>query len=82
MVTQTETKDSYIFRWYDSIPNQGSFNSGMDDFPRLKQTVGHVDCQAWMYFFATTMAIIRDSLGIIGGSFLSDADKIKKMLLS
>lgn len=31
----------------------------MDDFPRLRDTSGHVDCQAWMYFFATTMSEIK-----------------------
>lgn len=54
--TQTAEQGSYIFRWYDSIAAEGSFNSGMDDFPRLPNSIGHVDCQAWMYFFSQTLS--------------------------
>lgn len=50
--TQTATAGSHIYRWFDSIQNDGSFNSGMDDFPRVGNAVGHVDCQSWMYLFA------------------------------
>ena len=53
----------------------------MDDFPRFGSSYGHVDCQAWMYFFATTMSLIRDKLGLIEGSYLEDGDKIKAKLL-
>lgn len=53
---------SYIFRWHDSIANEGSFNSGLDDFPRLNNSVGHVDCQSWMYFFANVMVEVSQSL--------------------
>lgn len=53
----------------------------MDDFPRLEDSYGHVDCQAWMYFFAQTMQSIRDKLQMIGGTYSSDAEKIKSKLL-
>lgn len=60
--TQTVEKGSYIYRWYDSIDSEGSFNSGMDDFPRVRPSTGHIDCQSWMYFFAKTMSQIRSKL--------------------
>lgn len=60
--TQMTEPGSYIFKWHDSIPGEGSFNSGMDDFPRMGDSYGHVDCQSWMYFFATSMINISQSL--------------------
>ena len=61
--TQMSQKESYIFKWRDSVEAKGaSFNSGMDDFPRLPSTTGHVDCQSWMYFFATSMEAIGKKL--------------------
>jgi hypothetical protein len=41
---------------------EGSFNSGMDDFPRERDSTGHIDCQSWMYFFAQTMAYLQQDL--------------------
>ena len=60
--TQKTSENSFIFRWHDSIPGEGSFNSGMDDFPRIRDSVGHVDCQAWMYFFSKIMESVSSAL--------------------
>ena len=41
-------------------------NSGLDDFPRnnegtsKKTPAGHIDCQSWMYFFASVMKNIAE----------------------
>lgn len=75
--TQQTTKNSFIFRWHDSIKNEGSFNSGMDDFPRLPNTEGHVDCQAWMYFFSDVMGKLAKLFGEGGETFLQNKEKIK-----
>jgi hypothetical protein len=73
---------SYIFKWHDSLKsdNSGSFNSGMDDFPRLNNSYGHVDCQSWMYFFANTMAKLSKSLNLRNFQYSDDAAKIKPKL--
>lgn len=49
MKTQMTSPDSYLFKWFDHINSEGSFNSGMDDFPRPPTTTYHVDAQCWMY---------------------------------
>lgn len=49
MKTQMTTKGSYLFKWFDHIVSEGSFNSGMDDFPRPMEVTFHVDAQCWMY---------------------------------
>lgn len=43
------TNDEYLFKWFDHIQSDGSFNSGMDDFPRPLYTQYHIDAQSWMY---------------------------------
>lgn len=63
--TQMPSPAEYLFRWFDSIESTarggGSFNSGLDDFPRrpLKgpaKQLYHVDAQAWMLEFTRVMA--------------------------
>jgi len=49
MRTQMIGSESYMFKWFDHIPSDGSFDSGMDDFPRPPGTQYHVDAQCWMY---------------------------------
>ncbi len=58
--TQLPNKTEYLFKWFDSIdvtqPGGGSFNSGLDDFPRKPlnesaRQVWHIDAQSWMYEF-------------------------------
>jgi hypothetical protein len=49
----------------------------MDDFPRMNNSYGHVDCQAWMYFFAKTMAKVSYSLNVGSLKYEDDALKIK-----
>ena len=52
----SQQEESFIFRWHDSINNQGaSFTSGLDDYPRPINSTGHVDLQSWMYFFSNWM---------------------------
>lgn len=80
--TQMTKPNSYIFRWHDSIVNEGSFNSGMDDFPRMTNTQAHVDCQAWMYFFAKMMSEIAQSLGYLSEPYSYDARKIRQQFIA
>lgn len=49
MRTQMIGTGTYLFKWFDHIQSEGSFNSGMDDFPRPGNSLYHVDAQAWMY---------------------------------
>ena len=81
METQQTSPGSFLFKWHDSIQNEGSFNSGMDDFPRINDATAHVDCQSWMAMFAEAMADISASLEEDGAPYQSDAWKIKKKLL-
>lgn len=47
---RTQMQDSsFLFKWFDHISGEGSFNSGMDDFPRPQPTKYHVDAQSWMF---------------------------------
>lgn len=49
MKTQMVGENTYLFKWFDHIESEGSFNSGLDDFPRPQGSLYHVDAQCWMY---------------------------------
>lgn len=49
MKTQMIGDKSYLFKWFDHIASNGSYNSGLDDFPRPKNGLYHIDAQSWMY---------------------------------
>ena len=68
--TQQTSEGSFIFKWHDSIANQGSFNSGLDDFPRMPDTAAHIDCQSWMYLFSQAMVDISFNLDQDGIPYL------------
>lgn len=49
MRTQMIGEKTYLFKWFDHIQSNGSFNSGLDDFPRPVNGLYHIDAQSWMY---------------------------------
>ena len=74
-----QAKEPYLFKWFDHIRGEGSFNSGMDDFPRLQPTKYHVDAQGWMYGMARVMEMVAEYVGDREKKekFLEDGDRIR-----
>lgn len=56
-------ENPFLFKWFDHIQGEGSFNSGMDDFPRLQPTKYHIDAQSWMYLMSKVMAEVAEYIG-------------------
>ena len=70
--------DVFLFRWHDSIHQMGaSFTSGMDDFPRPDYSRGHIDLQAWMYFFTKFMAETAHIYGDSSHEYISNLQLIR-----
>jgi hypothetical protein len=55
MKTQMVGERTYLFKWFDHIESEGSFNSGLDDFPRPSNCIYHIDAQSWMYVLTRFM---------------------------
>jgi mannosyl-oligosaccharide glucosidase len=73
--------DSFLFKWFDHISSEGSFNSGMDDFPRPNGIKYHVDAQCWMYKLTEFMwkASVKFE-NAISDDYLIQMNKIKENL--
>jgi hypothetical protein len=81
MRTQMVGAGSYLFKWFDHIQSGGSFNSGMDDFPRPPNTQYHVDAQAWMYELTKFMALASQTFEKDAAPFYQEQmNKIKDNL--
>lgn len=54
---------SFLFKWFDHLGGEGSFNSGLDDFPRPQPTKYHIDAQSWIYEMSRVMGIVAKYIG-------------------
>ena len=52
----------------------------MDDFPRIPNAEGHVDCQSWMYLFSQVMGQLAPIYGENSDDYESNAQQIKLKL--